>query len=255
MKRRLLSIIIMFSAVLFPLLLLHKSNYGFYFDWYNHLWLIGYFGEYFRQHMEMPTVINSIQYVNVTYNIFYGYLFYPLVGLFSSFLGANLAVRFFALILYLIQYIAVFSLIKRISNNHWVGMAIACLSVWAVYPLTNLYNRSALTEIFAVTCLTIALCLWIHSLFVSDLFQKISMRICFATALVMAMGFHPITALYGGSFISIVIIATIPYIIKQKKYTSDIFSGIGIILFIVAVVFPWFYATTGHMEGGTVNKL
>jgi hypothetical protein len=72
-----------------------------------------------------------------------------------------------------------------------------CTVVWAIYPLTNLYNRGALTEFFATGLLTCALlCLVI--VFLSDE-QRVSRRFASGAmfCLTLSAGTHPITALYG----------------------------------------------------------
>ena len=70
----------------------------------------------------------------------------------------------------------------------------ACLAIWTTYGLTNLYNRSALTEFFAVGFLTCAVCYWFDFLASGDR-STAWRRSRFGLALAVAAGSHPITAL------------------------------------------------------------
>ena len=83
----------MLLAAWWPLVLLGDLGANFYYDWHNHQWFVGYFGEYFRQHGAMPQVLNAAQITAMPQPIFYGWLFYPTLGFVSAVTGAALALR------------------------------------------------------------------------------------------------------------------------------------------------------------------
>jgi hypothetical protein len=226
-------------VVLLPLFLLFKVHDTFYWDWNNHLWMIGYFGEYFRNHLSFPNVINTRNYANIVYPPFYSSLFYRLIGIVSSITGANVAIRISIVLVNLIQFISVYSLIKKISNDYWVGFVVSTLCLWSIYPLTNLYNRSALTEFFAISLLTTAICMWLYSFEVNKQFAKISYRLLFAICFSLAFGFHAITAFFGLIFTVCIIALSIPKLLHEKNHKVNILVGIGIIIYIFVTSFPW----------------
>src|SRR5262249_31092432 len=95
------------AAVLFPSLLLWPSGEGFALEWGNHVWLVGYFGEYFRQHLAMPAGIHTPEVGGLAYPVFYGYLLYPLLGFASARLHPEVVVRLAALLALAGQYVCV----------------------------------------------------------------------------------------------------------------------------------------------------
>src|SRR5262245_46634413 len=119
-----------------PILLLFDSR-GFYDDWYNNLWFVGYLGEYFRRHFSFPLVINSHQILGITVPIFYAYTLYPVLGFLSSFMGGNLAVRFTLFVLYAAKMTVAYTFINKIIRSRAISFMVGCLVVWAIYPLTN----------------------------------------------------------------------------------------------------------------------
>ena len=74
-------------AIAFPLLRLWPLSGNFYIDWINHQWLAAYTGEYFRHHGSFPITINAPQESGMAFPVFYGTLFYPALGLFTSWLN------------------------------------------------------------------------------------------------------------------------------------------------------------------------
>src|SRR5438105_2590883 len=73
--------------------LLIDPTANLYFDGHNDQWFVAYFGEYFRQHLHLPAVFNSAAAVGMPQPIFYGAVFYPVLGLISAVTGAALALR------------------------------------------------------------------------------------------------------------------------------------------------------------------
>jgi hypothetical protein len=183
------------AAVLFPALLLLSATRGFYIDWNNHVWLAGYCGEFARQHGHMPLVMNTPEFTGMTFPIFYGYLLYPLLGLTSIWLNPELGVRLAAILLLALEYVSVRKTVKRLGAAEGLASAGACLTIWATYALTNLYNRSALTEFFAVGLLTCAICYWFDLLSSPNRSAAWRRALRFGLAFALAAGSHPITAM------------------------------------------------------------
>ncbi|MGH9549769.1 MAG: hypothetical protein ACRD3W_10360, partial [Terriglobales bacterium] len=133
-------------------------------DWANGMWITNYFGAYMRAHMQLPYVLNTFQLSVMAYPAFYGYLFFPLLGVFTTILDANLVLRAAAFLLLAAQFYAIYLAIGRLSGNCMFACLVGTLVTWAIYPLTNLYNRGALPEFFATGLLTCALALWLLAL-------------------------------------------------------------------------------------------
>jgi hypothetical protein len=226
------------GAVLFPALLLLPNGQGFYRDWYNHVWMVGYFGEYFRQHGWFPSVVNTTEIGGLAFPVFYGYLFYPLLGLASTHLHPELVVRLACVLMFAAQYVSVRKTLRRLGSGPGPASAVACLTVWSVYGLTNLYNRSALTEFFAVGVLTCAVCSWF------DLLQSPSAGVVwrrglrFGLQLTLAMGFHPITGLFSLPLL-VVLLCALPCRRVPLRQLLAVWTVTGIAA--VVVLAPWVY--------------
>ncbi len=255
--KKVILIILVFLAVAYPLILLFRLdvNIGYYDDWYDNLWFVGYWGEYFRQHLSFPIVINANEVVGVSLPIFYGYTLFPLLGLGSAILGSNLAVRIGLLLLYLFQFLAVEALVEKITGSKKLALAVACLVTWAIYPLTSIYNRGSLPEVYGGGFLTIAVCLFFQ-LFLSDkLFDKIRIGLLFSLAMIMIAGSFPPAAVH-----SLVILPVCFLIIRltvektpaawKKDYLVLLAAGFIFIL----VVFPSWYATKIFMNDLSVTS-
>ena len=128
----------------------------FYVDWNNHLWLIEYFGASIK-HLCIPDMVNTKQLIGIPNTLFYGQKFYALAGMFSAFLGSAVTVRIMVLMVFLLQFFQVYRAAMKAGAARNISIGIAVMMTWAIYPLTNLYNRSALTEFFAVAFLTCCL--------------------------------------------------------------------------------------------------
>src|SRR5216684_6498534 len=110
-----------------PLLPLLHPSAQFWGDWRNHLWLIGYFGEYFLRHGDFPVMINTNELIGSPIPLFYGFLFYPMAGLLSAITGANLAIRSLAAALILLQTIQVVGAVEAAGGRRSVALTIAFL--------------------------------------------------------------------------------------------------------------------------------
>ena len=128
----------------------------FYVDWNNHLWLIEYFGESIK-HLRIPDVMNTKQLVGMPITLFYAQKFYVLAGMLSAFLGSAVTVRIMVFMVFLLQFFQVYRAAMKTGAQGKISLCLAVMMTWAIYPLTNLYNRSAIPEFFAVVFLTCSL--------------------------------------------------------------------------------------------------
>ena len=186
------------AAMFLPAIALLPPNLRFgKLDWMNEIWLVNYFGEYFRQHHAFPSVINTRELVGAPYPVFYGYLFFPLLGVCSAALDGACIVRLFAAALWAVQFFLILRLLIVATGDRFFSFCIAAFVTWAGYPMTNLYNRGALTEFFATGFLSLAVVLWFFLLASRTQRDRLILANGVVFCLVFSAGAHPITALYG----------------------------------------------------------
>ena len=242
-NRGILLIMVSMGAILYPLILVLNRGTHFNIDWYHNLWLIGYFGEYFFEHHTFPVSINTFRFTNINMPLFYGYLFYPSLGLMSSILGPNITLRLAIVSASSMQFFAIFVLMKKLTKNVWLGIAIACLSIWTIYPLTNLYNRSAILEFFAGVFLFTSLCIWFVSIICTDTHEKVALRVLFALSFSFVIGTHPITGFYGSIYVGVLILFSIVFSPKKQGFWVEFLSSVVVSVLVVLILSPWLYAT------------
>ncbi len=231
-------------AVLFPLSLLLNVNTSFYVDWYNHLWLIGYYGQYFSVHHRMPLTINTHQLLLMAYPTFYGNLFYTVLGLISSLTGPNLAIRLGFVTLWALMFWLIYRVTIEFSQDRLISLALGCLVCWAIYPLTNLYNRSALTEVFATGLMVCTLCSAILMMVLPETRSKISYMLLTGFTFALSSE-HPITLFFSIIFLGPMLLVIA---ITWFKYQKQDIMPLTIIAFVLAIMIflvlaPWAYAT------------
>ena len=113
-----------------------------------------------RENSTYPLVINTNDFGEIgnPFPLFYGYLFYPVFGWISSLLNADLSLRLPFFVLWFLQFIALYNVFIQQTANRLITLTITALSLWTIYPLTNIYNRSALTEAYATSLFTVTFC-------------------------------------------------------------------------------------------------
>lgn len=235
-------------AVVFVNLFLLDLRSCYYSDWYNHYWLIGYFCEFIKSNLFPPMTINVNEAILSAEPIFYGYLFYPFIGLLSTVIGPNLALRFMVFFLYFVQYYFCWKLVFKLSKNKIIANIVSIIITWSIYPLTNLYNRSAVTEFAAILLAFISLCLLLLILFDKIEKRKNKYYMYFSLAFVFCIGSHPITALYFTIFLLLTLVVFIPnfiILIKNKKNIIWIFMSM---IFIFLSISPWIYAVVFNKD-------
>jgi hypothetical protein len=221
-----------------PLLPLFDISKGFAPDWFNHLWMMEYFGEYLKTHGAPPGVFVTDAMVGVPLPLFYAGKFYTLAGLLCACLGSALAFRLIALLVMLLQYCHVMRA-TRIAGGGWlVATSIAALVTWAIYPLTNLYNRGALTEFVAVCFLTAsASSLFALATRIARGRRSYYDAVAFGLFYVMAAVTHPLTAEFGAVFL--LIIGGFSFLAQRSLWLLGV-GGVNAVASSL-VLAPWIY--------------
>jgi len=173
-------------------------------DWVNHLWLIEYFGEFFNQNVTMPSVVNTAEFVGMPIALFYAHKFYAIAGALSAVVGSGLAVRMMAWTILMVQFLYICRAAIGLGADRIQAIALGIIVSWSIYPLTNLYNRGALTEFFSIALLTCSLACLLHAtLGDKDKTPTRHDRHAAGLFFVAAAFTHPLVALFGGLFLGI----------------------------------------------------
>jgi hypothetical protein len=233
-----------------PLSLLFDLRSVFDFDWFNHLWTIEYFGEYIRQHGMPPSVLSTENLVGIVAPLFYAEKFYLFTGIISSFLGAAIAFRIVAFVSLMIQFWHIERAVREANRNKVLSMIVATVVTWAIYPITNLYNRSALTEFIAVIYLNSAIsCLFVLLLRSSRTERNYYDTVSFGLFYAIAALTHPLTAAFGAVFLLCIGVC---FLFSRNRLT---FAAIGLInaTLIAGVLSPWLYVLQKYSAHLPIN--
>jgi len=233
------AVIIGLSASFLASVLLLDLRNIFNLDWYNHLWVIEYFGQCIK-HGSIPLEINTQQFIGLPNTFFYAQKFYSLAGLFSAFFGSAITIRLMVLGAFLLQFFHVYRAAMKVGSAWKVSVSIAIFVTWAIYPLTNLYNRSALTEFFAVVFLTCAVCTFLCVIIA--LKGRVSRYDLLASGyfFVLAAITHPLTALFGGLFLGILGVMALFFCERERRFGLLAYFLITV-FFVFLVLSPWVY--------------
>ena len=218
---------------------------GYDSDWYNNIWLIGYNRDYFLSNLNFPLTLNTRDSIFYPLPIFYGYLFYPAAGIISIFLGPNLALRLIIIMLFIFQYYFCRKMFLYLTENRMISNTISILVSWSVYPLTNIYNRSAILEFTATTCAGIFLFIFIILLTNPsfDLKKKLKYFIYLFISFIFCYGTHPITTFYFSGMMIFAGILFYPFIISFFKTRSNIILSFLFVLLSLLILSPLIYLT------------
>ncbi len=227
-------------AALVPCALLINPYHYFNGDGTFHLWYTAYAADYLHYHWSFPLVLNSIAQSGNTVPLLYGSLFIPLAAPLALILGAAGSIRLLAFLVFLIQIQSVRGLFRRAGSDPLWGWAIALSTAWAIYPLTNLYSRSALPEFFAAGFVFIGI-VW----FLSSGFEppgKTKNRLVTGALILgtIGAGTHPITAYLT---LGVLPLALLVYLAKSpQKWSVSITRSIGALLLCLGLLSPWLTA-------------
>jgi hypothetical protein len=221
-------------------------------DWSNHTWMAAYFGEYIYRHWSLPVVINSDRLVGMAQPLFYGYLVYPFVGLISIVTGANLATRLVCAAAFLFQGHELFKTTILIARSRFLAFGIVALVSFSTYPLTNLYNRAAITEFLGVCLLVSACCMWLRLIFDPEQGERDRLALKLCLAFTLAAGIHPITSVLGSMALAFTAVLTLPLLQAPRRVLRHLVAGA--IAFAV-VLLPWIYTTTKYANDTYVGRV
>jgi hypothetical protein len=230
-------------AVAFPLLRLWPLDGQFFLDWANHKWLAGYSGEYLRHHGTVPIVLNTTGPTGMPYPVFYGSLFYPALALLTSWLSPDLVVRVVVVVVTWLELRCVSVALERYEVPPWIARAIACIVIWATYPLTNLYHRAAIPEYVATALLTCIVASWFALLRAELPAERRRLALAIGLQFALCAGTHPITALYSLPIIALLAASAWAERGRDRAFWWDLVRTFVVpVSLIVVVLAPWLYA-------------
>jgi hypothetical protein len=235
-----------------PLVLFLRPGWQFGSDWLPNVWLVAYFGEFFKSHLCFPEVINTEQLSGMPFPVFYGFLAYPFLGLLRLGMEPAIAVRVAIAAVFLLQSWQVFRLLFQISGDRILGFVVAAVTCWSTYALTNLYNRGAVMELIAVALLTSAICSLCRACLLPPdrrRWPDVAIGMLF---FVFAAGTHAITALFGGLFVAFLLFTLLTFAERRLELVRWLAIG-GVAAFLV--LSPWAYAVLKFGSSLQVSKV
>jgi hypothetical protein len=240
-----LRILLLAAGVLAPLMLLFDPTAAFYGDWDVNLWLVGYQGEFFRDHGHFPAVLSLNSAVGLPVPVFYGYLLYPLLGFLASGVGAALALRLGCVLLLTLEGYALLCAGRSVLRDRRMAWAVAACVLWSVYSLTNLYNRSAVAEYFGGGFFVAAMAFAIAA--ASEFSRARRRRYVWLAGLcaVLTLGSHPPTALLAAPCLAaLALLVAVGCLRRAQPISRAVALTLGAPLALGALILaPWLYAS------------
>ena len=191
--------------------------------------------------------------IGMPFPLFYGFLFYPIAGLVSTVVGGNLTVRLVVLCVMFLQCLQVRKTALAAGLSPATASTIVFLSATGIYPMTNLYNRAAITEFVATSLLVSAFCCVLRILLAPN-------RSLWTDGLqaglwfTLAAGTHPITAMLGGGFLSLW--ATFILFRSDRKRRPALFRMFACIAVLGGLALsPWLYALREYQSKLEISRL
>ena len=113
---------------------------------------------------------------------------------------------------------------------------------WTPYLISTIYDQGVRTEYMAVFFLFIMCASWIYAIYQDNFRKQIALWILAAFNLMLLCGTHPITTEIGGVLFGIMVLVTLPIILKKTRYKMLVL-GLGFLLLILVIgaVSPWLY--------------
>ena len=252
-NRKLLLIGLEFSCLIGMLFVVPLFiNRDFYSDWFRNVWIIQYYGEYFKSHHEFPDVINSIgtwkyvSQVGMMHPIYYGQWIYRILGFICAIIpygSARKAILISIFILTLGEAYSWFKLSYCKSNSIIISTVLSAAIVLAPYTVSNMYLTNTIPQHYAFSCIMTAIPVWMLSFEDEQNNYKNRMPRWLLAALLVAVaaGSHPITALLGGTFFLVLVVITL---IKNGRKISkaEWIMGISLIVVVLGCLANWLYS-------------
>jgi hypothetical protein len=243
MGRALLALVLGAVAVALPISVISSPDQCVGSDYHVHVWMMGYQGAEWSAHRAFAPVYHTTAHSGVPTPIFYGGALYKIGGLLSSVWGAHVALRLVALFSLAAVYITVRASARAFGAAELFAATAACATIWATYPLTNLYNRSALPEFVAGAMLTCSCCLWVRFLCRPGPSSGWLTALTAALFLCLAASTHPITGMLSGPVLVCIYVLHwfVPIPQRQgalQRHATLLVSGV----LVGAVLAPWLCA-------------
>ncbi len=230
-------------AIAFPLLRLWPLDGQFFIDWVNHKWLAGFDGEYLRHHGTVPITMSTTREAGIPYPIFYGTLFYPALALFTSWLSPDLVIRLAVIVVTWLEFRCVSQALLRYDVSPWLARGVACIVIWATYPLTNLYHRGAIPEYVATALLTCIVATWFAMLRADSAAERRRLGLAIGLMFAFAAGTHPITALYSIPMLGLLLVSAWSEHGRDRAFWRGLVRALAApVALVVVVLSPWLYA-------------
>jgi len=244
------------ATVLAPLVLLLDLHVDFLRDWPVHLWIIDYHRQYFREHGDLPTVVNTLQSIGMPQPVFYGCQLYPLLGVVSAVLGTPLALRLALATMLAIQFGAALGAGRRLLGHRGLAYTLAVAAIWSTYSLTNLYNRGALAEYFATGFYMTSLALGASAIAAQPGENRRYFGWLSGFFLLLAIGSHPPTAVLAGIFfVALGVVLALGARRSGWQWTSGDRGLIVVALVLgVSVLGAWIYANLKLGPGMAITR-
>lgn len=231
-----------------PLLPFFLYKY-FYIDWENNLWVIHYYARYFRIHHEMPLVLNSANnHVGMTNPLYYGYLYYQILGLLDVIAGgARRALLIGLSVLLLLNYAVMVRVFSRAFHGFGERKAfiyshiLTIVALWSVYFVTKLYDDGARGENSGILLLYLILGSYFLALNTECYRERLAWWSLCALNVMLLAGTHPITAEIGGVLFAALVLLTLPKALKIHPVRT-VFLTAAFCILILTAVSPWLYA-------------
>jgi hypothetical protein len=224
-------------------------------DWVNNVWQIEYGADHLSRTGLPPTAMNTAELGGIPYPIFYGFLIYPLLSAVAVVAGAENALRLLVAGVNVLQFVLVRRAVRDGGGGEFLASAVACLTVWAIYPFTNVYNRGAVMEFLASGLLTCALCRWFALLDAETPRTRLRAALEVGLLYTLAAGAHPITALYGFAFLAL---HAVTGFARSRHAGQNAVAGRFLALIpagvlTVVVLSPWVYACSQLSDKFTIR--
>ena len=253
--------ILIVGLPLAPMANLHASFDG---DWYIHLWFARYYSAYLKFHHVLPLEVNSNEVIGLPINLFYGYILEPVFGLLTVLAGPQIAARLIIFGAGYLQFQLVFRLILKLSREKLASLVVATLVLWAVYPYTVVFTEAAIPEYTATTLIVCGFCAWFISFLSETTRERLVYALLCALTLALALGTHPITALYSSFFLGIVFGFCLIFVPRPKSLfkaglvKNTFFNNVLVTgrLFVFLLIFlsPWIYVNLNFVNKMVISK-